>query len=146
MKPRGQCISANNRANRVLGFITRSISKRSVDVILRFHLGLVKPHLDYAVQFWFPYYRMDINKLETVQRRMTKIFQGIRNLTYKDRLKHLNLHSLERRRLRGDLIEVFQWVKSFNKRDINVVLSQGKSKNTNKWFQARQVHIQERYR
>ena len=39
---------------------------------------------------------MDIDKLEVVQRRMTKIIQGIRNFTYKDRLKHLNLHSLEK--------------------------------------------------
>ena len=36
--------------------------------------------------------------------------QGIRNLTYKNRLKHLNLHSLERRRVRRDLIEVFKLV------------------------------------
>ena len=43
---------------------------------------------------------MDIDKLEVVQRRMTKIIQGIRNFTYKDRLKHLNLHSLEERRIR----------------------------------------------
>ena len=49
------------------------------------------------------------------------MIQGIRNLTYIDRLKHLKLHSLERRRIRGDMIEVFQWVKDFNKGDINKV-------------------------
>ena len=64
---------------------------------------------------------MDTDKLEAVQRRMTEMVQGIRNLTYKDRLKHLNLHSLERRRVRGDLIEVFKWVKGFNKGDMNKV-------------------------
>ena len=48
--------------------------------------------------------------------------QAIRNLTYKDRLKHLNLHSLERHRARGGMIEVFKWVKGFNKGDINKVL------------------------
>ena len=50
------------------------------------------------------------------------MIQGIRNLTYKDRIKHLNLHSLDRRRIKGDLIEVFEWVKGFNKGDINKVL------------------------
>ena len=85
-----------------------------------YYLVLIRPHLDYIVQFWSPHYRMD--KLEAVQTRMTEIIQGKRNLTYKDRLKHLNLHSLERRRIRGDLIEVFQWVKDYNKRDINKIL------------------------
>ena len=102
-----QCISARNRANRVLGFITRSIRNRS-------DLALVRHHLDYAEQFWSLYYR--------IQRRMTKMIQGIRNLTYKDRLKHLNLYSLERRRVRRDLIEVFKWIKGYNKEDINKVL------------------------
>ena len=44
------------------------------------------------------------------------------NLTYKDRLKHLNLYSLERRRIRGDMIEMFTWLKGFNKGDINKFL------------------------
>ena len=101
LRPREQCISAGNRANMVLGFITRSVSNRSADVILRLYLALVRPHLDYAVQFWSLYYRMDIDKLEAVQRRMTKMIQGIRNLFHKDILKYLNLHCLERRKVKG---------------------------------------------
>ena len=54
--------------------------------------------------------------------RITKIIQRLRNLTYKDRVKYLNLHSLERRSVRGDLIEMFKWVKDFNRGDINTVL------------------------
>ena len=122
LRPREQCISARNRANRVLGFIKRSVTNRTADVILRLYLALVRPHLDYAVQFWSPYYRMDIDRLEAIQRRMTKMIHGIRNLPYEERLKSLNLHSLERRRVRGDLIEVFKWVKGFNKGDFNKVL------------------------
>ncbi|XP_050711202.1 uncharacterized protein LOC126995577 [Eriocheir sinensis] len=76
----------------------------------------------HAVQCWCPHYRMDINLLESVQRRMTKMIQGLRNLPYQNRLKHLNLHSLERRRVRGGLIEVFKWVKGYNKGDISKVL------------------------
>ena len=52
---------------------------------------------------------------------MTKMIHGIRSLDYKDRLKRLQLHSLETRRLRGDLIEVYKWVKGFNKGDISKV-------------------------
>ena len=51
----------------LLGFITRSIKSRSAEVILKLYLALVRPHLDYAVQFWSPYYRMDIILLESVQ-------------------------------------------------------------------------------
>ena len=53
---------------------------------------------------------------------MTKMIQGLRKLTYTDGLKCLNLHSLERRRARGDMIEVFKWVKGINKENINQVL------------------------
>ena len=49
---------------------------------------------------------MDIGLLESVYRTMTKMIEGMRNFLYERRLKLLNLHSLERRRVRGDLIEV----------------------------------------
>ena len=130
LKPRNQCIAARNKANRVLGFISRSVSNRTADVILKLYLALVRPHMDYAVQFWCPYYRMDINSLEAVQRRMTKMIHNIRNLPYEDRLRELGLHSLERRRLRGDMIEVFKWVAGINKGDINDVLKFSEGERT----------------
>ena len=99
---------------------------------MKLYLSLVRPHLDYAVQFWSPYYRMDIILLESVHRRMTKMIEGIRNFSYARRLKPLKLQSLERRRVRGNLIEVFKWLKGFNKGDVGKVLtinSQDKTRN-----------------
>ncbi|KAK8747068.1 hypothetical protein OTU49_016973, partial [Cherax quadricarinatus] len=122
LKPRQQCLSVRNKANRLLGFISRSVSNRSPEVILQLYTSLVRPHLDYAAQFWSPYYRMDINSLENIQRRMTKLIHSIRNLPYEERLKTLKLHSLVRRRMRGDLIEVYKWKIGINKGDINKVL------------------------
>ena len=72
LRPREQCISGRNRANRILGFTTKSVSNRSADVMLKLYLALVRPHLDDGVQFWSSYYRMDIDKLKAVQRGMTK--------------------------------------------------------------------------
>ena len=82
LRPREQCIIARNRANKILGFISRCVTNRSSEVILRLYLALVRPHLDYAAQFWSPYYRKDIGSLEAVQRRMTKMIQGLKNLPY----------------------------------------------------------------
>ena len=87
------------------------MTNRTLEVIRRSYLALVRLDLVYAVLFWCPYYRKDIESLEAVQRRMTKMILGRRNLPYKDRLNQLNLHSLERRRARGDMIEVYKWVK-----------------------------------
>ena len=50
------------------------------------------------------------------------MIQGLRNLSYRERLKRLNLHSLERKRARVDLIEVYKWVKGLNEGDINKIL------------------------
>ncbi len=50
------------------------------------------------------------------------MIQGLRNLPYEERLKQLNLHSLERRRVRGDMIEVYKWMKGLHKGDIHKVL------------------------
>ena len=67
------------------------------------------------------YYKMDIDKLLTVQSRMTKMIPWIRNLTYKNIIKHLHLHTLERRRVNGDLTKAFKRVEDFNRGDINKV-------------------------
>ena len=105
--PRKQCIEARNQDNRLLGFIAISVISRSAEVILKLYLALIRPHLDYTVQFWSSYYRMDIVLLESVQRRMTKMIDGIYSFSYGRTLKFLKLHLLERHRVGGDLIEVF---------------------------------------
>ena len=51
LRPREQCIIARNRKNKILGFISRCVTNRSSEVLLRLYLALVRPHLDYVVQF-----------------------------------------------------------------------------------------------
>ena len=89
LRPREQFIIARNRANKILEFISRCVTNKSSEIILRLYLTLVRPHLDYAAQIRSPYYRKDIGFLESVQRRMTKMIQGLRNLPNKDRLNVL---------------------------------------------------------
>ncbi len=99
-----QCKDAAGKANRMLVFINRNISVKTKDVILALYTGLVRPHLEYAVQFWAPHHVKDIAKLEAVQRRVTKMITSLCNKTYEERLARLNLFSLEIRRLREKII------------------------------------------
>ncbi len=94
-----QCKDAAGKANRMLNFINRNISFKSKDVFLPLYTSLVRPHPEYAVQFWEPHHAKDIAKLEAVQRKATKMIKSLRNKPYKERLARLNLFSLEKRRL-----------------------------------------------
>jgi len=70
--------------------------------------SLVRTHIEYAVSVWCPYKKGDIEDIEKIQKRATKLIISFKKLSYKDRLIKLKLPTLKYRLLRGDMIDVFK--------------------------------------
>ncbi|KAM6358371.1 centrosomal protein of 128 kDa isoform 4-T10 [Alca torda] len=110
------------KANCILGCIKRSMASRSKEVILPTYSALVRHHLQYCVQLWSSQHRKDMDLLDRVQRRATKTIRGMEHLSYEDRLRELEF-SLVKRRLWGDLIGAFQYLKGAYKKDEDSLLA-----------------------
>jgi len=100
LKPNNQCTEVVKIANKLVDFIGRSFDLKSEKVLLTLYNSLVRPQLEYCVQFWSPYYKKDIEKLDKIQRRLTKMIPRLSNKLYKKCLKQLSLFSHKKRRLR----------------------------------------------
>jgi hypothetical protein len=106
-----QCAEAAKTGNKVLGLIYRTFTNKSKYIMKKLYKSLVRPHLDYCVQAWRPHLKKDIEVLEKVQRRATRMVEGCRGLNYEERLTKIGITTLELRRERADLLEMFKIMK-----------------------------------
>jgi hypothetical protein len=106
-----------SRANRVLGTLLKTFVSRDAYLWKKLYISLVRPHLEFASAVWNPYLDGDIEVLEKVQERATRIPFIMRKMLYENRLECWGLTTLKDRRIRGDLIQMYKSVNEFEKFD-----------------------------
>ena len=93
----------------------RSFSYLDCDTFKRIFVAFVRPHLEYGEAVWSPHFVRNIDALEKVQIRATKLVDGLSKLDYTERLKRLDLPTLVFRRRRGDIIEMYKHFHTYDK-------------------------------
>jgi hypothetical protein len=97
------CNNIIKQANQRMALLKRLFTSGDVNTMVWAFKVYVRPVLEYACPVWSPYLAGDIDRVESVQRRFTKSLRGQKYKSYTDRLRYLNLDSLELRRIKADL-------------------------------------------
>ncbi len=108
LKTTKHSIEVEKNCNRLLKYIKRQFQYRNKKIVVTLYNSLVLPYLKYCIQFWSPALIKDINRLEKIQARTTKLIPEIRHLSYENRLQALGMSILKARRSWLDLIQTYK--------------------------------------
>lgn len=108
LKWEGHIARIVKRANTFIYLILKAFKDHSSGTVIRLYKTYLRPSLEFAASSWSPYFAKDIELIERVQRRITRIPPELKTLSYEDRCSRLNLTTLRERRQRGDLIQTYK--------------------------------------
>ena len=133
-----KCVS---KANSMVGMIRRTFTNINKDMFNRLYKVYVRPILEYCQQIWSPHLQKDIDEIEKVQRRATKLVKGLENLEYEERLEELKLFRLSDRRRRGDMITVYKMINGMTDIDFTTLFKLNTRSNVNMNTRSHQQQI-----
>lgn len=108
------------KVNSLLYLVKKSFADQSVSMISKIYKTYIRPRIEYANSVWSPYFIKDIEYLERLQRRITRIPPELAGVSYEDRLQRMQLTTLQERRQRGDLIETFKILNGYYNHPLDV--------------------------
>ena len=103
-----------SKANQMLGMVKITFASMDLRLLRTLYVAFVRPLIEFAAPVWSPSLKGDKDTIEKIQRRATRTVKKLRKFPYDERLRKLGIETLEQRRKRGDLIQVF---KMFNKHE-----------------------------
>ena len=112
--------SATKKANQVLGIMKKSYYTRDAKTMPTLYKSMARPHLEYGNAIWGPFYKKEIDMVESVQKRATKLIDTLKDKPYADRLIALDLPSMTYRRKRGDMILMYKLINGLVRLDFNI--------------------------
>ena len=124
LKWRHHITNKSAEAARKAGWVLRTFSTRDKDTMMLLYKTYVRSIVEYCCGLWSPYLQCDIMLIESIQRSFTAKIAGLSSLNYWDRLKKLNLYSLQRRRERYKVILVWKIYHGFIPNSVNIVFQQ----------------------
>ena len=123
LKWASQTEKATNAAKGIIAQLRNSFSYFDAELVRLLYVSLIRPHLEYAVPVWNPHLKKDIDELENIQHRATRLCPSIKKKRYEDRLKIMRLTTLVTRRKRGDLIQLYKILNGLDRVEWNNELS-----------------------
>ena len=117
LKPSTHCNIVAKKAQTTLSLISRNFHYRDKKTFVNLYCQHVRPILEYASPVWSPWLECDKKVVEDVQKRMVRMISGLSGQTYEEKLKEIGLHSLEYRRDKADMVQVFKMLKGIDNVD-----------------------------